>query len=104
MYNLSATWLAHEADDWTIRSGMLEHPFEGKDTRIAQCSRVFSPPMRRRPKHVFYAFSHIDVHANANIRVKVECQWDQNKIEGTLSTWEEESKFVLLNASYVAIL
>ncbi|KAM7210467.1 ATP synthase subunits region orf 7 [Rhypophila decipiens] len=104
VHNLSATWLAHEADDWTIRSGLLEHPFPGHLSSSQSSWRGFNPPFRRKPKHLFYAFSHIDVHAGANIRLKVECMWDENKVEGIMSTWNDESKFVVLSTSYIALL
>lgn len=104
MFNFSATWLAHETDDWTIRSGKVDHPLEQGFTRYYKCVRTFSSPMRRRPKHLFYAYSHLDLYTSRNVRVQLECTWDREKVEAEFSTWHDESKFFLVDGSYVAIL
>jgi hypothetical protein len=101
---MSASWLAHEPDDETMRSGLLEYPFGGSWTCRATAAQSFSPPMRQRPRNVFYAFSHIDVHTSSNVRLALDVTWDEARIEGVFSTWESESAFTLLGACYVALL
>lgn len=53
---------------------------------------------------MFCAFSHIDANPHRNVRLALEASWDETKVEGVFSTWEDESKFVLLTGCYIAIL
>ncbi|KAH7161674.1 hypothetical protein EDB81DRAFT_351723 [Dactylonectria macrodidyma] len=104
VYGIVASWIAHEPDDWTIRSGTLDHPFDPNLTRVGRCTKQYSSPLRRRPRKLFYAFSRIDVQPNSEIRLILDATCDEAKVDGVFSTWMEESKFYLCSGSYVAIL
>ncbi|KAH6981604.1 hypothetical protein BKA56DRAFT_731119 [Ilyonectria sp. MPI-CAGE-AT-0026] len=104
IYQIAASWIAHEPDDWTIRSGYFSNPYDPNLTLVARCTNHYSSPMRRRPSKLFCALSHIDVGPQYNVRLSLTATWDETKVESVLSTWEEQSKFVVLAGSYVAIL
>ncbi|KAK3398528.1 hypothetical protein B0T20DRAFT_498418 [Sordaria brevicollis] len=103
VYGMGVSWLAHEPDDWTIRSGLFDPPLD-PNQRERFDTREYSSPLRRDPKHMFYALSHIDVHPNKNIRLAMEVRGDYRKADAKFFTWEDESKFYRLKGVYVAAL
>jgi hypothetical protein len=105
VYNVGASWIAHEADDWSIRSGFFDNPYRPNWAAEERSWLSFSSPMRRRPQHMFCAFSYIDVNPHSNIRLGFETpNWNENSVECRMYTWMDESKFNQLKGYYVAIL
>ncbi|KAF5620265.1 ATP synthase subunits region orf 7 [Fusarium sp. NRRL 52700] len=103
VYNLTASWIAHESDEWTIRSGSLDHPVHPPNmTREASGTSTYRTPMPKPPSHVFIAFTHIDVPVQSNIRLDLDANWTQEGITGVFTTWEEESRFYRCEGCYVA--
>ena len=104
-YNINASWLAHEIDEPTIRSGNFGNTPGPAQTMDYKHWHTFTSPMRRRPRKMFFALSSIDVQPHHNIRLHCEAEkWDENGVEGRFFTWLEESKFYALRGSYVAIM
>ncbi|KAF7534311.1 hypothetical protein G7054_g6289 [Neopestalotiopsis clavispora] len=99
------SWIAHRPADECIRSGMF--PSVQRDTSVKDWrgSQVFDSPLSRRPRGVFCGFRCIDAPPNHNIRLEIEADdWDANQVKAHIYTWEEESRFVNLSGSYIAIL
>jgi H-type lectin domain len=104
-------WLAHEEDNLTISSGDVDSSFcadskynpSGKSQPV---SKKFRTPFRRKPTCLFGGFSFIDTSNTAPIRLRydVKDNWDKDGFNSEFSTWQDESKFYQLKASYVAIL
>ncbi|KAL8643856.1 MAG: hypothetical protein Q9226_008076 [Calogaya cf. arnoldii] len=104
-YNINASWLAHEIDEPTIRSGNFGNTPDPAQTMGYKYRHTFTSPMRRKPRKMFFALSSIDVQPHHNIRLRCEAEkWDENGVEGKFFTWLEESNFYVLRGSYVAIL
>ncbi|KAF5975668.1 agglutinin HPA-like protein [Fusarium bulbicola] len=94
VYNLTVSWIAHESDEWTIRSGSLDHPVNPPSmTREASRTSPYRSPMPKPPSHVFLAFTYIDVPVHSNIRLDLDSSWTHEGITGVFTTWEEESRF-----------
>jgi hypothetical protein len=104
MWNAAATWLAHEADDWSIRSGIFSNPNHQKVVKEMKERVPFSSPMRRRPQHMFCAFSYLDLYPNHNIRLQFDADWNEKGVDCRIWTWVDESKFYEARGVYVAVL
>ncbi|KAJ4141754.1 hypothetical protein NW768_000971 [Fusarium equiseti] len=103
VYFVSASWLAHEPGEETIRSGKVVHPFNPSMTRLVDVEDHYSIRMNKRPSNMFIAYSHIDANPTADIRLNLSTGFNEDGISVTFSTWEEDSKFVLCAASYVVL-
>lgn len=104
-YNLQAGWLAHEADEWSIRSGNIYAPHYYPNNRKEDLQKVdFSSPMRRKPQALFRALTYIDVDVSHNLRFQLDAIWDESKVGARFFTWEEESKFFCLRGCYIAVI
>ncbi|EHK97063.1 hypothetical protein M7I_7205 [Glarea lozoyensis 74030] len=91
-YNIRATWLAHEQDQYDIRSGTFETPHHGLiHTREDKLRVGYTSPMRKKPSKMFAAFTYIDVETKTNIRLETRIEgWNERSAEGWFSTWERE--------------
>ncbi|EPE32267.1 Agglutinin HPA-like protein [Glarea lozoyensis ATCC 20868] len=105
-YNIRATWLAHEQDQYDIRSGTFETPHHGLiHTREDKLRVGYTSPMRKKPSKMFAAFTYIDVETKTNIRLETRIEgWNERSAEGWFSTWERESRFFCLRGCYIAVL
>ncbi|KAF5705136.1 ATP synthase subunits region orf 7 [Fusarium mundagurra] len=101
--NLTVSWIAHESDEWTIRSGSLRHSvYPPNMTREASGTSSYRSPMPKPPSYIFLAFTHIDAPVHSNIRLDLGSNSTQEGMTGVFTTWEEESKFYRCEGCYVA--
>lgn len=105
LYTAGASWLAHEADEPSIRSGLFDNPFRPNWETREDSWQNFSSPFPQKPRHMFAAFSYIDTHPYSNIRLGFDVpEWNERAVRGSMGTWEGESRFNQLKGSYVAIM
>ncbi|KAN0060836.1 hypothetical protein ACQY0O_007495 [Thecaphora frezii] len=103
-YNIVAVWLAHEADDATIRSGALVHHATGLQAEDT-LEQAFESPLACEPRHLWHAFRKIDASPNHDLRIQIEVpERTQKRLTSKVSTWDPESKYYLLEGVYVAII
>ncbi|CCT73219.1 uncharacterized protein FFUJ_10099 [Fusarium fujikuroi IMI 58289] len=103
IYNLTVSWIAHESDEWTIRSGDLTYPVSPfETTRESSRTESFKSPMSRDPLGIFLAFTYIDAPGNCPIRLNLRSEMTQEGVTGVFSTWEEESRFYRCRGCYFA--
>lgn len=105
-YNIQASWLAHEPDDWSIRSGTLESPYFDYSKRAKEFSTkvALSSPMCKRPEYLFHALTFIDVDKSHNLRFQFDASCSESEATAKFLTWEEESRFHCLKGCYIALL
>lgn len=104
-HNIMTGWLAHAADDWSIRSGVLSTPEPvAGGIKEATSTAAFSPEIRRRPRALFRAFYYIDVPAHENVSLLFDASWDEKEVKGKFSSWNGTSRFFCVKGSYVAVL
>jgi hypothetical protein len=97
-------WLAHEADDWTIRSGIIDGGFFPNAVKSCVTDIQYSSPLRRRPEHLFHALTHIDVGTGrCNTRLQYDADWTANGVKANFCTWMDESKFYRMMGCYIAV-
>jgi hypothetical protein len=105
---MKVNWLAHQLDDWSIKSGTLQCDFEAKDKTTshswADITKTIKNPGAEAPLQLFLGLSYIDIKGNANdstLDVLVEATPDKNgcRFYSLNGSWG----FSQLDASYVAI-
>jgi hypothetical protein len=106
VYNICATWLAHEPDQYDIRSGTFEIPHHFPEHAHEDKLRVgYTSPMRKKPSKMFAAFTCIDVENKKNIQLNMAIEdWNERAVEGRVSTWERENRYFCARGCYVAVL
>lgn len=90
IYDITATWVAHEPDEWSIRSGPLDIAFDQRQTKDVKLTSDFTFPMKEKPAQLFYAFSHIDVEPDRNLQVDLYANCDEKRVYAEFHTWDNE--------------
>ncbi|EQB44948.1 hypothetical protein CGLO_16243 [Colletotrichum gloeosporioides Cg-14] len=103
IYNITASWVAHEPDEWSIRSGPLDIAFDQRRTKSVKLTRDYAFPMKEKPACLFYAFSHIDVKPDKNLQVDLYATCDEKRVSAEFNTWDDENGFFQCKGCYVAL-
>lgn len=109
VYDLGVYFIAYEADDATIRSGTFEayNPPMGHNQMNHKGKVVFDPPMADTPLSVMHAFSHIESHLDAPLRIGSGIfSLDRFGFEWELFTPEpfKDCRFNRLRCDWIAVL
>ncbi|PWY97399.1 hypothetical protein BCV70DRAFT_67016 [Testicularia cyperi] len=100
-YDISVNWLAHNADDTTIRSGRLEF---GGGTNVS-ASGNYDSRFSQRPRFLWYGFCTLDLRNGVNLRIRMDVDsWTESAVSARASTWANESEFYNAKGIYVAFL
>ncbi|KAF0331255.1 ATP synthase subunits region orf 7 [Colletotrichum asianum] len=103
IYNITASWVAHEPDEWSIRSGPLDIAFDQRQTKDVKLTSDYTFPMKEKPAQLFYAFSHIDVEPDRNLQVDLYATCDEKRVYAEFNTWDNEQGFFQCKGCYIAL-
>jgi hypothetical protein len=104
-HNIGAYWVAHKEEDSTIRSGRWEPPEHVPWATEDRATLSYSSPLMAKPRSIFCGLSHVNVRGGCNARFRCDAvAWSERSVEMKVSTWDQESAYHKLGASYIALL
>lgn len=104
VYDLGVHFVAHEADDPTIRSGSFGA--RNVPEKMSHKGSVqYDTPLPETPRGVMYGFSYIDTRGDAVLRISASVtNVDRNGFDWELFTPSAESMYYELKCSYLVSL
>ena len=105
-YDIGAWWIAHAANDPTIRSGQWLGPDHGNGWVRKDSSFIsYSSPMITKPRAMFIGLNHVNMSGGHNHRIACDVnRYDHQGVEIEITSWQEENKWHQVGASYIAFL